>query len=92
MPASNTCRVSDDGLALRRGDALVVETGADWIEVRTPDGVLPAAGTVRVDVTGTDDVGPCAALHRVRLTVRNGGSRPIRVNLNPRVRARGARR
>jgi hypothetical protein len=66
-------------LALRRGDALVVETGADWIEVRTPDGVLPAAGTVRVDVT--DDVGPCAALHRVRLTVRNGGSRPIRVNL-----------
>lgn len=68
-------------LVLGYGGTAVVSTGAEWIELLTPDGVLQPGGSVRVDVTMVDDAGACAALHRVRLAVRNIGTMEVRLNL-----------
>jgi len=81
MAGGSWCGISDVGLALRYGDATVVATGTDWVEIRGPDGCFPPNGPVTVAASVSEDAGPCAALHKVRLALRNGSPRAVRVNV-----------
>ncbi len=81
MTDSSACRMADAGLVLSYGDATVLATGADWIELLGPGGVLPADGPVTVAASVSGDAGACAAFHRVRLSLRNGSSQVVRVNV-----------